>query len=112
MAWSPAAGGAPRLKRTNAREAGRRETTRRGARCPSVETSSVGTTVAASAVEANEVAASTLTRARAAQVLLLSMRLDAGRGWVFGRRRRGTTWTPRSRSVRSRAGPVLMLRFD
>src|SRR3954452_20386418 len=81
MAWSPAAGGAPRSKRTNARDAGRRETTRRCARCALVETSSVGATVAASAVEASEVAASTLTRARAAEVLLLSMGLAAGRGW-------------------------------
>src|SRR3954452_19813091 len=112
MAWSPAAGGEPGLEATNAREAGRRETTRRWSRCRSVQTSSVGTTVAASAVEANEVAASTLTRARAAQVLLLSMRLDAGRGWVSAGVAGGTTWTPRSRSVRSRAGPVLMLRFD
>src|SRR3954451_15827752 len=74
----------------NARDAGRRETTRRCARCALVETSSVGATVAASAVatvaggavERSEGAASTLTRARAAGVLLLSMGLDAGRGWV------------------------------
>src|SRR4051812_43977813 len=112
MAWGPAAGGGPRLKRTSARDTGRRDTTRRCARCALVETSLVGATVAASAVEASEVAASTLTRARAAEVLLESMRLGAGRGWVPAGVAGGTTWTPRSRSVPSRAGPVLMLRFD